>query len=838
MPDSCSETPKPSRREFLRRTAAGLVGGTLSIQPLASEGALARPPVIPRFESRWPEDADRVWIGPDYWANPLQDWRLSGGRLELIGAGERRNVHLLTARVGARSAGLEMITVVGRTTQSGTGRAGFEIGIRGPLDEYRSDAVHGRGLAAGVDLDGRLFIGQAAGPAVPFPERGTELHLRLMPAGDDYVLTLSGGGETMQQEVAAEDVEGGLALFADFEDEAAWGAPRLWFGDWVVDGDKLELHPERAFGPTLFAQHTLSRGVLKLTAQQAPVGSGEPQTVRLQMAGSGTWETVAEAEIDALARTATFRVEGWDASTDVPYRITYDLLTADGLETQVFEGTIRREPVDRDTLVVAGLSCATDTGFPHPSVAGGALHHDPDLVAFTGDQLYENSGGYGVQRHRENVALSTLDYLRKWYLHGWAFGELMRERPTICITDDHDVYQGNIWGEGGPAVETYDAHNDGGFFMPAEWVNMVQRTQTSHLPDPYDPTPVEQGITVYYTDLLYGRVSFAILEDRKWKSGPDGLVPPTTSGRPDHVVDPEADPAALDVPGAVLLGSRQHAFLEDWGADWRGADLKIVVSQSVLAAVPTHHGPEKTWLAADLDSNSWPQTPRNEALRLFRKSTAFHLGGDQHLPMILRYGIDTWDDAGYNFSVPAISTGYPRWFLPEEPPAGGASDLTGRYRDGLGNLVTVDAVANPAATVRSGPIESLVDKSSGYGILRLDKAAGDITMEAWPILSDPDGGAQYPGWPQTVNILDQDGREAASYLPAIVVDGGANPMVQVVDEERGEILYTLRARGTSVRPKVFRAGTYTVRVGDEEAWRVTFEGVVPDGGQEELRVQL
>ena len=54
---------------------------------------------------------------------------------------------------------------------------------------------------------------------------------------------------------------------------------------------------------------------------------------------------------------------------------------------------------------------------------------------------------------------------------------------------------------------------------------MVQRVQTSHLPDPFDPTPVLQGICVYYTDLLWGGVSFAILEDRKWKSAPKEQLP-------------------------------------------------------------------------------------------------------------------------------------------------------------------------------------------------------------------------------------------------------------------------------------------------------------------------
>ena len=56
--------------------------------------------------------------------------------------------------------------------------------------------------------------------------------------------------------------------------------------------------------------------------------------------------------------------------------------------------------------------------------------------------------------------------------------------------------------------------------MPVEYVKRVERAQTSHLPDPYDPTPIQRGIGVYYTQYNWGRISMAILEDRKFKTGP------------------------------------------------------------------------------------------------------------------------------------------------------------------------------------------------------------------------------------------------------------------------------------------------------------------------------
>jgi hypothetical protein len=56
--------------------------------------------------------------------------------------------------------------------------------------------------------------------------------------------------------------------------------------------------------------------------------------------------------------------------------------------------------------------------------------------------------------------------------------------------------------------------------------------------------------------MVYGGVGFAILADRQWKSGPERVK--TGGPRADHVVDPNFDCAALDVPGLVLLG--EHIY--------------------------------------------------------------------------------------------------------------------------------------------------------------------------------------------------------------------------------------------------------------------------------------
>ena len=46
------------------------------------------------LQSQWPKGIERTWIGPEYWANPLQDWQLKAGRIECVASGGDRNVFL------------------------------------------------------------------------------------------------------------------------------------------------------------------------------------------------------------------------------------------------------------------------------------------------------------------------------------------------------------------------------------------------------------------------------------------------------------------------------------------------------------------------------------------------------------------------------------------------------------------------------------------------------------------------------------------------------------------------------------------------------------------------
>ena len=155
-----------------------------------------------------------------------------------------------------------------------------------------------------------------------------------------------------------------------------------------------------------------------------------------------------------------------------------------------------------------------------------------------------------------------------------------------------------------------------------------------------------------------------------------------------------------------------------------------------------------------------------------------------------------------------------------------------RSTDGLDNILTVYAIGNPAKKNRKGRLETLHDKASGYGVVRMNKAKGTITMECHRLLIDAANlkpNDQFPGWPKTISHEENYGRAAVSHLPEIKVKGLEHPVIQVTDAQTGELIYALRIRGDSIRPKVFNLkAKYNLRIGEPDLnqWK-TLKGLSP-----------
>jgi len=707
------------------------------------------------WKSQW--QGSRVWIGPEYWANPLQGWRVEDGEV-VARSGGGRNLHLLSAQIDGRAFETSVTVRLHRWgSNPEEAWAGFQLAVQGDLPGYRHALVHPtRSFAAGVRGDGRLFVEDAVSEkAVPLTAP-LELRLKADEAG---VLELAAGGVRVSQRLDPADLRGNLALAAQAP------APRVaeptgteWgFRDWTVAG--LEQKPEQSFGPILWSQYTLSRGTLKLLAHFPPLGHEDADVARLEIRDGDAWTPAAEASIDPLSRTALFRLDDWDDANDVAYRVVYDWQGA----AYEWSGRVRRDPREQSELQVAALSCDHGECFPQERLVRNLRIQDPDLLFFAGDQIYESHGGFGVARDRPTPE-AMLDYLRKYWQHGWTWRDLLKDRPSIVIPDDHDVFQGNIWGQAGRPLPPSDGprprFENGGFLMPVDWVNAVQRTQAGHLPDPVDPDPLDSGIEVYFTEIRYGGASIAVLEDRKFKTGPGDILTPEQRAAADE------DPAAVDVPGAELLGARQEDFLRAWAQESADADFRLVCSQTIFCKATTHSGRDLVRRVVDLDCGGWPQSARNRALAILQAAPdVIMLHGDQHIGSLVRQGVEEWEDGPVAFMVPGTSNGFPRAWRPESPGENrdpGAPPWSGRYVDGLGNRMTVLGAANPepGSNTREGqagldPEEVAHRKGSGHGIVRLDRSERRATFEMWRHAFDaarPGDADQFEGFPVRLEL--------------------------------------------------------------------------------------
>jgi hypothetical protein len=87
-------------------------------------------------------------------------------------------------------------------------------------------------------------------------------------------------------------------------------------------------------------------------------------------------------------------------------------------------------------------------------------------------------------------------------------------------------------------------------------------------------------------------------------------------------------------------------------------------------------------------------------------------------------------------------------------------------------------------------------------------------------MNEPDD--QFPGWPVTVNQLDNYSTKDIYYLKEIEIENIEKLVLEVIDQVSGETIYMLRLRSSSFRPFVFSKSKFKVRIGspEEDKWQI------------------
>lgn len=703
-----------------------------------------------RFRAHW--KGTRQWIGPDWFANPLYDWSVRKGKLIGVAA-QLRSLALLSVELGAKNGQRFYLQVNVKLKSKFRARkprssiwAGIQIGRRGAIDDYRYAAVYGTSsTGALITHRGKLSLfGKLSKQAFPLTRGGIRLSLTARRLGSMVFLIFT--GERSSQKITVEKfvrwdlIKGGIALVTS--------GPRLKphqqrefefeFSNFTLSGDLIQKFKNREFGPILWSQYTLSHGVLRLQAQLAPFDSPKPVSLWLQH-GRGKWKRQLTRLTERNSRTTVFKVHNWRSS----HKRYYEVRVSWNGRIYKWSGTIRREPRKKEDLKVACYSCDYGYLFPLLPMVAQTKRQDPDMILFLGDQIYE----YYVSSppaYWTTIHVSLLDFIYKFSLFGWTWRELLRDRPSVILPDDHDVFQANLWGHGGRALPKprEKIWTRGGYLMPGKWVAAVESMHVGHLPDPAVNIRLPIGIKPYFTSIVYGGIGFAVLEDRKFKTGPLSMPPKLRQ-------------AGI---GGQLLGRRQERFLRRWAGNWTGHVMKVAISQTIFAKAETHNGPDLSRGSIILDSGAWPKAARNRVVRVLGDHNVFSVHGDQHLGILIRQGVKRYDDAGYAFMVPGTANGWPRAWWPGVSKYGipkPGQKFTGKFRDDAGNPLHVLAVANPQpgsnvlGKQRVSPLQQGIRKGSGYGMLVFRKRSKSVKVNIYRLGNN---GKTFDGFPKIVRV--------------------------------------------------------------------------------------
>lgn len=694
------------------------------------------------------------WTGRAWWANPLFDWKCLGNRRVQAPAAKNRALSLLPFEITVQGSSFTIQTVVKFSKSSNripsvanSVSAGFGLGRRGPFNDYRSAAVYARSqLRAVINSKGKLLMGNKYSSkslsSIFVPTKLTLKGTRLKNNSVSVSLTAQQAKKkvSVTHVVSLSKVTGVFALITEgpAKDAEETARVNVIFEDFSITGSMLKRYNGRMFGAVMWSQYTVSKKTLRLQAQLAPID--KPMRVQLLIRSTKNGKPIHSrvSWSDKLSRTVRFTVGKLDTSR----HWWYDVQLHINGQLHSWSGVIQMEPPLRLPFKIAVFSCDNGYLFPLQSVVTQVSTQKPHMLYFAGDQIYSDTAGFSFEQFAK-TEVAMIDFLRRWYLFGWTWRKLLRNAPSVIIPDDHDVYQGNLWGAGGRAIKEPKQKywETGGYVMPGRWVTAVEQCHVGHLPPPRASFRTPLGLSPYFTSLLYAGLSMAVLEDRKFKSAP--------------LEFPKSEKKLAD--GGSLLGYKQEAFLSKWVKEWHGASMKIAFSQTIFCDAATHTGETLRRHNFAYDSGGWPSEARNRAVKLLGKGNVLSLHGDQHLGILLRQGVDRHDDANVAFMVPGTANGYPRAWWPgvQNIFTAGKSSYTGRFVDDIGHPITVLAVGNPEPkslfldTSKISPMQYGRVKGSGYGLVVINRETKSAVFNLYRVGKAFD---QFKGFPKKVLI--------------------------------------------------------------------------------------
>jgi hypothetical protein len=125
-----------------------------------------------------------------------------------------------------------------------------------------------------------------------------------------------------------------------------------------------------------FGIYTLSNNILKLSAQTYPLYPNESRFIYFQIKTNNKWKELAKQKINEIGWSTLFRFPNWNSKIDQQYRLVHE-------NGSVFNGKIRKDPVDKKIIKLAAFSCNSnkDRGDRNNYIKN-VNHQDPDILFF------------------------------------------------------------------------------------------------------------------------------------------------------------------------------------------------------------------------------------------------------------------------------------------------------------------------------------------------------------------------------------------------------------------------------------------------------------------------
>jgi len=747
----------------------------------------------------WDEIPNQKWLGYNFWCNTILDWKIEDNKVIAHPFISRNRTAHITSHSIEDSIGYLKIQVDIQIFSKTDSQAefGFLVGAGGSdLDSKTNNFVYNtlsprhahkiiiskEGYAELRDYSNDTLIQQMAitpsslkhfndtnGATIGIEYKNDSL-VRLFVKSEDQLQ--QSDFFKFQKKIPT----GNIALFYNSKSSFRANAS---FDNFKVNGDVFSTHFSTSMvDPILASFYTNTSDSLFVCAQLMPFKLIDSDSIILILADSvNSYLLKFTGKYDSTNYQLNFRIPLTVNAERFTYSIRYSGNQSKFIHPK--SGTIRKSPIHNEAKIMA-LNCNGFTFFhsggidyknllyPYRQIKKGYKIQQPDVLTFLGDQIYESRPEAAIRKH----PFCLDDYLYKWSIWCYSFREIMLNQPTIIMTDDHDVYQGNIWGNGGIKAKKspltkipkyYTANNydtwqqdNGGYFMGVDFVNMVTKSQTSHLPYPNNPV-LKNGMINYYTSYQYGNLDFLILEDRKFKSAPSQNDFQVYNG---FAIEDSISYNKYHNDSFKLLGKKQLEFLDKWvNQPIQKNESKIILTQSAyvsLTSIPLDYNPLKDRpakkdstpqkVSPDMDTNGWPKVGRDRALNTIGDHPVLFISGDQHIGAVIEV-FDSSQNSIPFYSVPAIANTWPRIWWPENE----SNSPLGFFTDAFGNQLNVKAVSNPNP---QAPYPNNINyKSPGFGIIQFNKEGNKADLHAYPLYFDAlSPGNEFEGWPQTVYL--------------------------------------------------------------------------------------